>query len=103
MKGRCFFALGTLLIFVAALALSAGAAEKKPLKVGAIFSVAGPASWLGDPEKKTALMIQEQVNKAGGVNGYPLDVIVEDDEAKEPKAVNAAERLISKEEVLAII
>ncbi|MEW6263849.1 MAG: ABC transporter substrate-binding protein [Thermodesulfobacteriota bacterium] len=79
------------------------AADKKPLKIGAIFSVTGRASWLGDPEKKTIGMLVEGVNKAGGVNGLPVEVLVEDDEGLEPKAVNAAEKLISKENVLAII
>lgn len=89
--------------FVLATVLIAYGADKKPLKVGAIFSVTGKASWLGDPEKKTVLMITEEINKAGGVNGFPLEVIVEDDEGLEPKAVNATEKLINKESVLAII
>jgi branched-chain amino acid transport system substrate-binding protein len=95
--------LSLALVFVLAMIAPVFGADKKPLKVGAIFSVTGKASWLGDPEKKTALMIVEEVNKAGGVNGFPLEVIVEDDEGLEPKAVNAAEKLINKENVLAII
>ncbi len=38
-------------------------------KVGAVFSVTGRASFLGDPEKKTVVMLAEQINKAGGING----------------------------------
>jgi len=103
MKGRALFSVFAAFTFALAMVICAQAADKKPLKVGAIFSVTGPASWLGDPEKKTVLQIEESVNKAGGVNGFPLKVLVEDDEAQEPKAVNAAEKLISKENVLAII
>jgi branched-chain amino acid transport system substrate-binding protein len=103
MKRRLIFAVLMALIFATATVLGVSAAEKKPLKVGAIFSVTGKASWLGDPEKKTVLMIVEEVNKAGGVNGFPLEAIVEDDEGLEPKAVNAAEKLINKDNVLAII
>ena len=91
------------LIFAVAMLTGVQAADKKPLKVGAIFSVTGKASWLGDPEKKTVMMIVDEVNKAGGVNGFPLEVMVEDDEGLEPKAVNAAEKLINKENVLAIV
>ncbi|MEJ2719463.1 MAG: ABC transporter substrate-binding protein [Deltaproteobacteria bacterium] len=103
MKTRTIFTVTLALVFALSIVLCGHAAEKKALKVGAIFSVTGKASWLGDPEKKTALMIMDDVNKAGGVNGYPLKVIVEDDEGKEPKTVNAAEKLINKDKVLAII
>ncbi|MEW6350448.1 MAG: ABC transporter substrate-binding protein [Thermodesulfobacteriota bacterium] len=103
MKGRTILAIVTALVVALALAAIVQAQEKKPLKVGAIFAVTGKASWLGDPEKKTATMIVEEVNKAGGVNGFPLQVLVEDDEGVEAKAVNAAEKLVNKENVLAII
>ena len=36
--------------------------EKEPYKVGAVFSVTGRASFLGEPEKKTAEMIAEAIN-----------------------------------------
>lgn len=103
MKGRVVFGFLTTCAFIMAVLVCAHAADKKPLKVGAIFSVTGKASWLGDPEKKTVAMIQDQVNKTGGIDGYPLEVLVEDDETSDAKAVNAAEKLISKENVLAII
>lgn len=103
MKRRTVLLTLLSLVLTASFLASGYAADKKPLKVGAIFSVTGKASWLGDPEKKTALMIMDEVNKAGGINGHPLEVIVEDDEGLEPKAVNAVEKLISKENVLAIV
>jgi branched-chain amino acid transport system substrate-binding protein len=42
-------------------------------KVGAVFSVTGRASFLGDPEKKTAVMLADEINKAGGINGKKLE------------------------------
>jgi branched-chain amino acid transport system substrate-binding protein len=102
MRGRSVFVVLLALTFALSFAVCGFAAEKKPLKLGAIFSVTGPASWLGDPEKKTVDMIVADINAKGGVNGFPLEVIIEDDETKEPKAVNAAEKLINKDQVLAI-
>jgi len=81
----------------------AGAAPPEPYKVGALFAVTGPASWLGDPEKKTVEMIERQVNAAGGINGHPLKVIVEDTTAKETEAVNAIKKLIDVDGVCAVI
>lgn len=77
--------------------------EPEPYKVGAIFAITGPASWLGEPERNTAKMIEEEVNKAGGINGHPLKVIIEDTVGDNTKAVLATKKLITKDEVLAII
>lgn len=72
-------------------------------KVGAIFSVTGPASFLGDPEKKTAEMVVAQVNAAGGIDGKKIQLIVYDDEGDATKANLYARRLLTQDRVLAVI
>lgn len=72
-------------------------------KVGAIFSVTGRASFLGDPEKKTAEMVVEQVNQAGGINGEKIRLIVYDDEGDATKCNLYAKKLISQDKVIAVI
>ena len=57
---------------------AAQAEEAAPIKIGAIFSVTGPAANLGGPEEKTARMLVEQLNAAGGINGHPIELIVKD-------------------------
>lgn len=81
--------------------LAAPAVE--PYKIGAIFAVTGPASWLGEPERNTVRMIEAWVNYSGGINGRPLEVIVEDTVGDATKAVNAIKKLIIQDQVLAII
>ena len=79
---------------------------RRPLvayKVGAIFAVTGPAAWLGTPERNTAKMIEEKINAAGGINGHPLEVIVEDTVGDATRTVTAAKKLITKDNVLAIV
>jgi len=75
---------------------------KEPYKIGAIFSVTGPASFLGDPEKKTAEMIVEDLNKKGGINGHPVELIVYDTTGEETATVMHMKKLIEKDNVLAI-
>ena len=75
----------------------------QPYKVGAVFSVTGRASFLGDPEKKTALMLQEEINQKGGINGHPLELIVYDDEGDSTKCALAVRKLITQDKVVAII
>ncbi len=72
-------------------------------KVGALFSATGRASFLGDPEKKTAEMLAEQINKAGGINGEKLELIVYDTEGDATKANLFAKKLITQDKVCAII
>ena len=79
------------------------AAEVTEYKVGAVFSVTGRASFLGDPEKKTADMIVEQVNQAGGINGKPLKLIVYDDEGDATKCNLQVKKLLEQDKVSAVI
>jgi branched-chain amino acid transport system substrate-binding protein len=72
-------------------------------KIGAVFSITGPASFLGEPEKKTAEMIVEEVNKKGGINGHPVELVVYDDESDATKCNLAVKKLIKKDEVPVII
>jgi len=76
--------------------------EGEPIKIGAIFSVTGRSSPLGDPEKKAVAILVEQVNSQGGVLGRPLEVIVKDDESVPDGAVKGANDLI-EQGVVAII
>lgn len=75
----------------------------EPVRLGAVLSVTGPASFLGEPEKNTIEMELEKINAAGGVLGRPVDVIILDDETDVNKAVLATDRLIKKEHVSAIL
>ncbi len=74
-----------------------------PIKIGAILSVTGPASFLGEPERNTALMMVEEINKAGGINGRKIELIVYDTQGDATKAVQAVNRLIKSDKVVAII
>lgn len=78
-------------------------AQSRTVKIGAIFSQTGPASFLGAPEAKTAQMLAEQVNAKGGVLGRRVEVIIKDSGGSPEKAVSFAKQLIDEEKVLAII
>ncbi len=75
----------------------------KTYKIGAVFSVTGRASFLGDPEKKTAEMIVEQVNRKGGIDGVPIELIVKDSQGDATKANLAVKKLMTRDKVLAVI
>jgi branched-chain amino acid transport system substrate-binding protein len=79
------------------------AEEPKTIKIGAIFSVTGPASFLGAPESKTATMLVDKINASGGVLGQKLELIIKDSSGSPEKAVSFAKQLIEEDKVLAII
>jgi len=78
-------------------------APAEPIKIGAIFAVTGGAANLGGPEAKTAEMFEESFNKAGGINGRKIQVIVKGSGTAPDKAISLAKQLIDEEKVLAII
>jgi branched-chain amino acid transport system substrate-binding protein len=65
--------------------------------------VTGPASFLGEPERNTVKMLEEDLNKAGGLLGRKLEIIVYDDESDATKAVTAVDRLLKRDRVVAIV
>jgi branched-chain amino acid transport system substrate-binding protein len=86
---------------LAALWMASPAAAQ--VKVGAVLSVTGPASFLGDPEKKTLDMYVEEINAKGGVNGQKLQLIIYDDAGDANNARTFATRLVEDDRVVAMV
>jgi branched-chain amino acid transport system substrate-binding protein len=80
---------------------SAGLAQE--IKLGAVLSVTGPASFLGDPEKRTLEMVIEDVNAKGGINGRRVRLVVYDDAGDPNAARTFATRLVEEDKVMAMI
>lgn len=95
---RFFVFVALMLTLVAAPAQAA-----EPIKIGAVLSVTGPASFLGEPERNTLLLLQDKINAQGGLLGRPLELIIYDDETEVNKAVLAADRLLKRDRVVAAI
>jgi branched-chain amino acid transport system substrate-binding protein len=80
-----------------------GAKKTGPYVVGGIFSISGPASYLGEPERNSMEMVAEAVNAKGGINGHPLKLVIYDDEGDVTKARLHATKLAQSKDTLAII
>jgi branched-chain amino acid transport system substrate-binding protein len=72
-------------------------------KIGAVLSVTGPASFLGDPEKKTLEIYVDEINAKGGVNGQKLQLIVYDDAGNANNARTFATRLVEEDKIVAMV
>jgi branched-chain amino acid transport system substrate-binding protein len=73
------------------------------VKVGAVLSITGPASFLGDPEKKTLEIYVDDINAKGGVNGQKLQLVAYDDGADANAARTFATRLVEEDKVVAMV
>lgn len=87
----------------ALLGVAHGVASAQTIKIGSILSTTGPAAFLGDPEQKTLQLYVEQINKAGGVLGKQLELVIYDDGSEAGKANGFAKRLIEDDKVDVII
>lgn len=91
-----------LLITAASLMIAATAAQAE-IKIGSVLSVTGPASFLGDPEKKTLEMYVAEINAHGGVNGEQIKLFIYDDGGDANKARTFATRLVEEDKVDAVV
>ena len=92
-----------MVVMLVASAVSLGIEVKNPYVIGAFVSVSGPNAPLGTPERDTLQMLEEKINKKGGINGHPLKLVIEDDASDNTNAVKAAKKLIEQDNVVAII
>ena len=95
--------LSVIIIFLFIFTAGTQALAAQPIKIGALFSVSGPAAFLGEPERNTAVMLENEINKAGGVKGQKIELIVVDTQGDPAKAVQGANKLIKDDKVVAII
>ena len=96
------------LIAVLILSTSAWAfGRKKVIKVGINAPITGDIPKVGEGTKYAAQMWLEDIEKAGGleVGGkkYPVELVIEDNEAKAESAVKANTKMITEDEVLVIV
>ena len=79
------------------------AAGKAPYKIGRILPLTGYASWVGVLAEEGTALQAEMINKAGGVNGHPIEFVTYDSQSKPEEATRGAHRLISRDGVQAIV
>ncbi len=94
------FGLFVALLFLIGVTLGHAA---EPIKIGAFYSLSGPAAAIGTPTKLVTQMVVEKINKEGGINGRPIELVLGDTESEPTKAVMVAKKFINVDKVVAII
>jgi branched-chain amino acid transport system substrate-binding protein len=75
----------------------------EPIRIGGLFDLSGKAQHIGTPTRDVAQLVIERLNKGGGLNGRPIELVVADTQSEPSQAVVALKRLISKDKVVAVI
>jgi branched-chain amino acid transport system substrate-binding protein len=71
--------------------------SEKPIKVGGIQPLTGPAAGGGLMAKVGQEVAAERINAAGGVNGRPIELIVEDSEGKPAAGIRKTRKLLTRD------
>jgi branched-chain amino acid transport system substrate-binding protein len=74
-----------------------------PIKIGMVAPLTGPGAESGRFQMNGAKLAVEQINKAGGVMGRPLELVVEDDQTTNPGAILAFSKLAGEAAIPAFI
>lgn len=94
----------TRLFVLLALLLGATTARaQEPIKIGAIEILSGPNAKYGVAIRQGFDLALEEVNRAGGVRGRPLELAYEDSTGSKEQAINAARQLIGRAKVALIL
>ncbi|HEV8259857.1 MAG TPA: ABC transporter substrate-binding protein [Burkholderiales bacterium] len=94
-------ALHCLLYFAAAFPADVHAAGT--IKIGLVAEITGQAAEAGMYTVNGAKLAIEDINKAGGVLGVPVELHVEDSQGSNPGAVLAFTKLFSRKDIPAIV
>jgi len=71
--------------------------------VGEFGSLTGSEATFGQSTHNGIMLAMDEVNAGGGVNGRKIRVLTEDDQSKAEEAANAVTKLISQNNVIAIL
>ncbi len=91
----------TAILLASLLTSTAFAAD--PIKIGVSGPFTGGSASMGVSMRDGVRLAVEEINKAGGVLGRPLQIVERDDEAKNEVGVQVAQELINKEKVVATL
>lgn len=96
-----------ILSVVALLLLASPALAADTIKIGFPIPLTGDIPDVGESSKNAAEMLKAKINDAGGLEvggkAFTLQFIYEDNESKAESAVKAATKLITEDEVLALV
>jgi branched-chain amino acid transport system substrate-binding protein len=97
------FTAGLAVGITAPYVIGSARAQGATLKIGMCAPITGPAAESGGYAVKGAKLALEAINKAGGVMGKQLELIVEDDQTTNPGIVLAFSKLAAQSDIVGFL
>lgn len=82
---------------------SPNSGDSDVIKIGGIGPLTGEASTYGISVKEGALLLEKEINEAGGIDGKKIQFLFEDDQADPNSALQAFNKLVDNDKVVAIL
>src|SRR5215831_16503869 len=79
------------------------AQAKEPINIGTLCPLTGAGGSYGPDMQRAVVAVVERINKAGGIQGRPVQLFLEDDQTSAEAGVRAARKLIDVNKVVAIV
>ena len=91
------------LMLASGLVASSLVVQAQPIKVGWLSSLTGPLSSAAIAENQGVQLAVDEINKAGGILGRPIELLTRDTAGDPTKAVNFAQQLAFSDKVQFVI
>ena len=107
MKSKLIFRIVSVLLVTAFFASACGTGGGDTIKIGINAEITGDKPKVGEQIKFASEMYVKEINDAGGIDvggkKYQLELVIEDNNATAEGAAGVANKLISQDNVLAIV
>lgn len=78
-------------------------AKANAINFGAVLPLTGASATIGEDQRRGIELAVQEINKAGGVNGKDINVVVEDSEGTARGAIDAARKLVNVDKVPVVV
>jgi branched-chain amino acid transport system substrate-binding protein len=78
-------------------------APAAPVKIGVILPLTGDGAFWGDNARNALLLAADDINRAGGIKGRRLELLIEDGRCDPKASLNAFQKLIDADKTTAVI
>ena len=93
----------TTFLIIAGMCFGPSLASANEIKIGFTPPVTGASAAEGAWQVKAINLALKQINEAGGVNGNPITLIIEDNQSSNPGALAALQKAVEQDQVLALV
>src|SRR4051794_15838103 len=102
-RGSNMHALKWLVATAAVAAVVPLASAQETVRIGVVQPTTGPVAYDGNIYVNTVKMLVDDMNAKGGVLGKKIELVVEDGACNPAQSVNAAEKLVVRDKVVALL